>query len=139
MTAGRLPALFSLAALACGGMVTAPSQPDLVFQSQIIFGFPTLPIVAAPHKGGVLVTGAVLTPKTSYVPTGDVRAPSGRAVVLEITVSDTGQGYQFNTQNYYRADVQALGPGSYDLSVVYIYATPPLRSELVHRETVLVP
>jgi hypothetical protein len=139
MTAGRLTALLSLAAVACGGMVTAPSQPDLVFQSQIIFGFPTLPIVAAPHQGGVLVTGAVITPKTSFVLTGDVRAPSERAVVLEITVSDTGQGFQFNTQNYYRADVRALGPGAYDLSVVYIYATPPLRSDLVHRETVLVP
>jgi hypothetical protein len=139
MAVRRLAALLSLAALACGGMITAPSQPQLVFQSQIIFGFPTIPIVAAPHKGGVLVTGAVITPKTSYVLAGDVRAPSTRAVVLEITVSDTGQGYQFNTQNYYRADVQALGPGSYDLSVVYIYATPPLRSDVVHRETVLVP
>ena len=48
-------------------------------------------------------------------------------------------GFTGPNANYYRADVQALGPGSYDLSVVYIYATPPLRSEVVHRETVLVP
>ena len=139
MAASRLPALLALGALACGGLATEPSQPGLVFQSQIIFGFPTIPISTAPHKGGFLVTGAVITPKTSYVLAGDVRAPAGRAVLLEITVSDTGQGYQFTTQNYYRADVNALGPGAYDLSVVYVYATPPLRSEVVHRETVQVP
>ena len=139
MAAPRLVPLLTLGALACGGLATEPSQPGLVFQSQIIFGFPTLPIVTSPHKGGFLVTGAVVTPKTSFVLAGDVRAPSARAVVLEITVSDTGQGYQFSTQNYYRADIQALGPGAYDFSVVYIYATPPLRSDVVHRETVLVP
>ena len=130
--------LVALLVGACGEP-NALSEPRLEFTSQIVAGIPTIATAATPHKGGMKVTGTIRTPTTSYVLSGTVRALGSHSLELEITAADSGGGLPFFVQNYYQADVRALGPGAYVLSVIHSVTTPPAHREEVYHQIVLVP
>ncbi|HEV8357801.1 MAG TPA: hypothetical protein VGQ17_13695 [Gemmatimonadales bacterium] len=102
-------------------------------------GLPTIATAARPHTGGMLVTGAVSTPTTSYVLSGTVRTVRSHSLELEITAADSGGGLPFIVQNYYQADLSALGPGAYELSVIHTVTSPPAHREEVYHRIVQVP
>lgn len=114
------PALLALlgAALACGSP-TEPSEPSFDFESGVVFGIPTLPTVAKPEPGGILVTGVFQTPTTGYDLSGVLSIPALRSLRIDIDAHGTDFVFPFPTQNYYRARIRDLASGDYDLSVYH--------------------
>lgn len=125
--------------LAACGLPTEPHHPTLQFENGVVFGIPTLPTTAAGGSGSILVTGVIQTTSSGFSLFADLQAGTGNALTLQIDVSLTGPGFNFLTQNYYRAQIRALAPGDYDLSVVHVLHDPgPLRRVRVYHQTVRV-
>lgn len=100
---------------------TTPSNPTLDFAGTLIFGFPTLPTVALPEDGGILVTGELRTPTLGYQLRGAVVSDGGRALRLEVDAYLTEEPLPFTAQHYYRAHLKNLARGTYDLTVVHTF------------------
>ena len=125
--------------LAACGSPTEPNPATLQFENGVVFGIPTLPTTAVGGTGSILVTGVIQTPTGGYSLFGELQKGTGNALTLQIDVYLTGPGFNFLTQNYYRAQLQSLGSGDYDLSVIHVLHDPaPLRRVLVYRQTVRV-
>ncbi len=131
-----LPALIVVLA-ACDSPL-APSNPKLSFEGQVVFGFPTLPITAAPEAGGILVTGALKTRTTGYVLQGGLQSTGVRSLRLEVEALLSGDSLPFLTQNYYRAHLQNLGAGTYTVMVVHVFHYAVVETDTVYRATVRV-
>lgn len=125
--------------LAACGSPTEPDRPTLQFENGVVFGIPTLPTSAVGGTGSILVTGVIQTSTSGFSLFGDLQGGNSNALTLQIDVYQTGPGFNFLTQNYYRANVRLLAPGDYDLSVVHVLHDPaPLRRVLAYRESVRV-
>ncbi len=116
----------------------APSNPKLAFEGQVVFGFPTLPTVASAEAGGILVTGALKTPTTGYLLQGVVKTTGARSLRLDVDAYLSGDPLPFQTQNYYRAHLQNLAAGSYDVMVVHVFHYTLVETDTVYRATVRV-
>jgi hypothetical protein len=81
----------------------------------------------------------VQTPSTGYTILGNVELTGASTLLLEIHAYENSPGFPFPSQNYYRATVRNLAPGTYDLSVYHIHhAPPPGSSQLVYHDNVRV-
>ena len=125
--------------LAACGSPTEPNHPRLKFENGVVFGIPTLPITAVGGSGSILVSGVIQTATGGFSLFADLHAGAGNALTLQVDVYLTGPGLNFLTQNFYRAELQSLLPGDYDLSVIHVLHDPsPLRRERVYHQTVRV-
>lgn len=127
------------AALACGS-ATEPSTPFLHFESDVVFGIPTIPITATPQAGGIIVSGVFQTLTTGYTLSGTLVVLSSRALRLAVDAHGTDTPFPFPTQNYYRAQIGDLAPGDYDVSVFHKDRNRPEVPEVrVYHQVVTVP
>lgn len=125
--------------IAACGSPTEPNHPTLRFENQVVFGIPTLPTTAVGGNASILVTGVIQTTSSGFSLFGGLQAGTGHALTVQIDVYLTGPGFNFLTQNFYRAQVGSLAPGDYDLSVIHVIHDPlPLRRERVYHQTVRV-
>jgi hypothetical protein len=132
----RLPLLVLLAA--CDSPAS-PAQPELEFENGVVFGIPTLPITAVGSTGAIVVSGVIQTSSTGYSFFPTLRLGEANALTLEIDVQQTSAGFNFPTQNFYRARVLTLAPGDYVVTVIHqLRVPPPLRRFTVLRDTVRV-
>jgi hypothetical protein len=118
---------------------TDVSTPTLEFAGQVIFGFPTLPTVASPEAGGILVTGELRTPTLGYSLRGVISSEGSRALRLEVEAYLIEEPLPFASQHYYRAHLKNLARGSYDLTVVHTFLYSQVVNDTAFRGTVRVP
>lgn len=129
----------ALVLLGCGSP-TEPSTPVLEFQEGIVFGIPTLPTTVMPEPGGLLVTGVVQTATTGFTLFAALSVESPAVLRIDINAFETGPGFFFPTQNYFRARVKNLAPGDYALTVYHTnHALPEAEPVLMLEQTVRVP
>lgn len=136
----RFPLVAPLVLLAagCGSSPTEPSTPTLEFAGQVIFGFPTIPTVAAPESGGILVTGQLVTPTLGYTLRGALVSEGSRALRLEVDAYLSDEPLPFSAQNYYRAHLRGLARGTYALKVVHTFLFAQVVTDTVFRGTIKV-
>jgi hypothetical protein len=135
----RKSSLLLLLLAACGSPTGPSMQPDLEFESGIVFGIPTLPTVAVASEGMIVVTGVIPTLGSGFTLSPNLSLTAGNTLTLDINVTETATGFGFPAQNFYRARMRSLAPGDYDLSVIHsIHDPSPLRRERVYHQTVRV-
>ncbi|HEU5217545.1 MAG TPA: hypothetical protein VFU23_02745 [Gemmatimonadales bacterium] len=123
--------------LAACGSPTESNHPTLRFENGVVFGIPTLPITAVPGSGSIIVSGVIQTVTGGFSLFGDLRAGPGNALTVRVDVYLTGPGFNFVTQNFYRASVGSLPPGDYDVSVIHVLHDPsPARTQQAFHGTV---
>jgi hypothetical protein len=126
-----------LLVLAACGSPTEPNFPTLVFENGVVFGIPTLPITAVGGTGSIVVSGVIQTDGGGYSLFADLHPGPSNLLTLQVDVYLTGPGFHFLTQNFYRARLQSLAPGDYDLSVIHVLHDPaPGRRERAYHQTV---
>ena len=124
--------------LAGCGTPTAPSPPSLVFEEQLIFGFPTIPTVVSPETGGILVTGELRTPTLGFLLRGALVSEGSRTLRLEVDADLINNPLPFLAQNYYRAHLKNLSRGRYDLTVVHTFHYAQVVTDTVFRGSIRV-
>lgn len=135
----RAPAAVLLAATAACGSTTGPSDVEVEFKSEIVFGIPTLPTAARMQSGALVITGVVQTPGTGYNLLGEFTRLPGRRLQLEVHAYDNAPGVPFTSQMYYRAIIRNLAAGPYDLLVLHNHHAPsPGRIVQAYHDTVRV-
>ena len=123
--------------LAACGSPTEPSHPTLKFENGVVFGIPTIPITAVPGTGTIVVSGVIQTVTGGFSLFGDFHVGPANALTVKVDVYLTGPGFNFTTQNFYRASVGSLPPGDYDVSVIHVLHDPaPVRTQQAFRGTV---
>jgi hypothetical protein len=133
----RLSLVLPLLLAACGSSTGPTQQPSLEFESEILFGIPTLATTAVGSEGMIQVTGVIHTIGTGFTLTGTVTVTGPNALTLEIDAYDNKPGVYFPVQNFYRAELRLLAPGDYDLSVNHnIHSPAPGLRERVYHQTV---
>lgn len=127
------------AALACGS-ATEPNTPFLHFESDVVFGIPTIPITAKPQPGGIIISGVFQTLTTGYTLSGALVVLSSRTLRLAVDAHGTDTPFPFPTQNFYRAQIGDLAPGDYEVSVYHKDRNRPEVPEVrVYHQVVSVP
>jgi len=130
-----------VAALVTGGCgePTAPEDVSFSFYTQVVFGFPSLVTearVADDHS--VVVTGIVRTRHTGYTVLGELDSSGQRALLMSVFATQTSNGLNFPTQNYYAGTIQGLTTGQYNLQVRHIIDHDRTDTVVALRQTVTV-